>query len=60
MGRMRVRVDDEVKAKLRRVAAEKFNNRKGYMQAAIREAVNQWLEEKESKKPIQTFKYDPN
>jgi len=41
-----IKVDDEVEAKFRSAAAEKFKGRKGYFRAAITEAVNNWLEEK--------------
>ncbi|MBI2575465.1 hypothetical protein HYV82_06295 [Candidatus Woesearchaeota archaeon] len=46
MGRMTVKVDDKVEAKFRSAAAEKFKSRKGYLKAAMAEAVNNWLEEK--------------
>lgn len=47
MGRITVRVADETLARFRKAAAEKFKNRKGYLKAAMAEAVKSWVEEKE-------------
>lgn len=49
MGVMTVSMDDEIEAKFRKLAAERYGIRKGYLGDALSEAVSQWLREGQQK-----------
>jgi len=48
MGIIKAEIDDETKKKLWKKAFEKFGYSRGSVSLAIKEAINKWLEEKES------------
>jgi hypothetical protein len=43
MGQINLKIDDKLEKELRKVAAEKFEARKGFLKKAIEEAVRDWI-----------------
>ena len=47
MGRIFIRIDDDLERKFRIKAVEKYGGRKGCIGKAVEEAIKKWLEESE-------------
>jgi hypothetical protein len=43
MGQLNLKVDDKLEMEFRKVAAEKFGARKGFLKKAIEEAIREWI-----------------
>jgi hypothetical protein len=43
MGQINLKIDDKLEKEFRKVAAEKFEARKGFLKKAIEEAVRDWI-----------------
>lgn len=43
MGQVNLQIDDQLEKEFRRVAAERFEARKGFLKKAIEEAVRDWV-----------------
>jgi len=43
MGQINLRIDDELEREFRKLAAEKFEARKGFLKKAIGEAIRDWI-----------------
>jgi hypothetical protein len=43
MGQINLKIDDKLEKKFRKVAAEKFEARKGFLKKAIEEAIRDWV-----------------
>ena len=50
MGQVNLQIDDQLEKEFRRVAAERFEARKGFLKKAIEEAVRDWVN-KNRKRP---------
>jgi len=43
MGQLNLHIDDKLEDRFRRVAAEKFGAKKGFLKKAIEEAIKEWI-----------------
>ena len=43
MGQINLKIDDNLEKEFRRVAAEKFEAKKGFLKKAIEEAIRDWI-----------------
>ncbi len=43
MGQVNLQIDDKLEKEFRRVAAERFEAKKGFLKKAIEEAVKDWI-----------------
>jgi len=43
LGQINLKIDDELEKEFRKVAAEKFEARKGFLKKAIEEAIRDWI-----------------
>jgi hypothetical protein len=43
MGQVNLKIDDELEKNFRRVAAERFEAKKGFLKKAIEEAIRDWI-----------------
>ena len=43
MGQLNLSMDDDLERKFRKLAAEKFEARKGFLKKALEEAVRDWI-----------------
>jgi len=43
MGQLNLHIDDKLEDQFRRVAAEKFGAKKGFLKKAIEEAIKEWI-----------------
>jgi len=50
MGQVNLKIDDELERDFRKVAAERFEARKGFLKKAIEEAIQDWVN-KNRKRP---------
>jgi len=44
MGQINLSVEDELEREFRRVAADRFGAKKGFMKAAVEEAIRDWIQ----------------
>lgn len=49
MGQLNLKVDDELEKEFRKVAAERFEARKGFLKKAIEEALWEWVKKNKRK-----------
>jgi len=49
MGQLNLKVDDELERKFRKVAAERFEARKGFLKKAVEEALSEWVRRNQRK-----------
>jgi predicted transcriptional regulator len=43
MGQINLKIDDKLERRFRKIAAEKFEARKGFLKKAIEEAIRDWI-----------------
>jgi hypothetical protein len=43
MGQLNLKVDNELEKEFRKVAADKFGARKGFLKKAVEEAIRDWI-----------------
>jgi len=43
MGQINLKIEDELEKEFRKVAAQKFEARKGFLKKAIEEAIRDWI-----------------
>jgi hypothetical protein len=43
MGQVNLKIDDSLEKEFRKIAAEKFEARKGFLKKAIEEAIREWI-----------------
>jgi hypothetical protein len=43
MGQLNLKIDDELEREFRKVAAERFEARKGFLKKAVEEALREWV-----------------
>jgi hypothetical protein len=44
MGQINLNVDDKLEKEFRRIAAERFEARKGFLKKAVEEAIRDWIQ----------------
>jgi predicted transcriptional regulator len=44
MGQVNLKIDDELEKEFRRVAAKRFEAKKGFLKKAIEEAIKDWVD----------------
>jgi len=44
MGQINLKIDDNLEKEFRRVAAEKFEAKKGFLKKAVEEAIRDWIQ----------------
>jgi len=49
MGQLNLKVDDELEREFRKVAAERFEARKGFLKKAVEEALSEWVRRNQRK-----------
>jgi predicted transcriptional regulator len=49
MGQLNLKVDDELEREFRKVAAERFEARKGFLKKAVEEAFSEWIRKNQKK-----------
>jgi len=49
MGQLNLKVDDELEREFRKVAAERFEARKGFLKKAVEEALSEWIRKNQKK-----------
>jgi predicted transcriptional regulator len=49
MGQLNLKVDDELEREFRKVAAERFEARKGFIKKAVEEALSEWVRRNQRK-----------
>lgn len=49
MGQLNLKVDDELEREFRKVAAERFEARKGFLKKAVEEALREWIRRNQRK-----------
>jgi len=47
MGRVNLKIDDGLEERFRRVAADRFGAKKGFLKKAIEEAIQDWINKNE-------------
>lgn len=43
MGQINLKIDDNLEKEFRKIAAEKFEAKKGFLKKAIEEAIREWI-----------------
>jgi predicted transcriptional regulator len=49
MGQLNLKVDDELEREFRKVAADRFEARKGFIKKAVEEALSEWVRRNQRK-----------